>query len=54
MKPCLIKHLRDSGCDTEKKLRDALLVITGTLRVNLGKNRKTPHFNFNDGYIYHG
>lgn len=51
MKPCLIKHLRDSGCDTEKKLRDALTVITGTLRVNRGK---IPPFTFNNGYIYHG
>lgn len=51
MKPYLTKHLRDSGCDTEKKLRDALLVITGTLRANRGK---IPPFTFNDGYIYHG
>lgn len=54
MKPCLIKHLRDSGCDTEKKLRDAMTVITGTLRANLGKNCKIPPFTFNNGYIYHG
>lgn len=50
-KPCLTKRLIASGCDTEKKLRDATTVIVGTVRVNGGK---IPPFNFKDGYIYHG
>ena len=48
--PCLTKFLRESGCDTEKKLRDALSVISGTIAVN----RKTiPSFRLIDGRIDH-
>lgn len=50
-KPCLIKHLRDSGCDTEEKLRAAAQIIHGTVRVNRGE---IPPFTFKEGYIYHG